>query len=492
MSVAIVILALIAACTGGTPAPSGTGTPASAPASVAATEVASEAASASAPEPSSLAASASASEETSGAASDDASGPPTELRDPTEAALEAAGGEAIGGSVSVMGVLGGEELTDFETVFAPFEEATGITVDYESSRDLQAVLQTRVDGGNPPDVVITPTIGQMFAFADEGKLVDLNEVLDAATIEQNYDEGLVAIGSRDDQMFGLFNTVNLGNLIWYNPKTYTGPTEPETWEELQAWTTETAAGGTTPWCIGLASGAASGWPGAEFITAVLLRQAGPDFHDQWWQGEVAWTSTEVRQAFETYGEIATDPKMVYGGPSAVLATAFENGADAIFTDPPTCFLHEQATFMGGIILENYPDLKPIDDINFFGMPNFTAEHDNLQQISGEIVSMFNDTPQSQALVRYLATPEAGSLIAATGRWLAPNKGVPAESYTDPFIQRASEILAGAGRVSYLGSDLLPQAVGEGFWKATLDYVQDPGSLDAVLAELERLRGESYP
>ena len=142
MSVAIVILALIAACTGGTPAPSGTGTPASAPASVAATEVASEAASASAPEPSSLAASASASEETSGAASDDASGPPTELRDPTEAALEAAGGEAIGGSVSVMGVLGGEELTDFETVFAPFEEATGITVDYESSRDLQAVLQT--------------------------------------------------------------------------------------------------------------------------------------------------------------------------------------------------------------------------------------------------------------------------------------------------------------------------------------------------------------
>jgi len=414
------------------------------------------------------------------------------LRDPLDAALEAAGGEQIGGSVSMLGVLGGEELDAFDTVLAPFEEATGITIEYESSRDIGVLIQTRVDGGNPPDVVSTPTIGQLFDYAEQGVLIDLAEVLDVSSVERNYDESLMNIVTREGATFGLFNTVNLAGLIWYNPTTYTGPTDPATWSELESWTVETAAGGETPWCIGLESGAASGWPGAEFITGMLLRQAGPEFHDQWWQGEVAWTSPEVKRAFETYGAIATDPKMVYGGPEAVLATNFENGADGAFMDPPSCFLHEQATFMGGIIAGNFPDLEPIESVDFFGIPDFSAEFDDLQQISGEVVAMFNDTPQARALVNYLATPEAGALIAQTGRWLSPNSGVPTDEYTDPFLARAAEILSSAGGVSYLGSDLLPQTLVEGFWRATLDYVNDPAQLDAILERLEGIRQEAYP
>ncbi len=414
------------------------------------------------------------------------------LRDPMEAALEAAGGEQIGGSVSMLGVLGGEELDAFNTILAPFEDATGITIEYESSRDIGVLIQTRVDAGNPPDVVSTPTIGQLFEYAEQGALVDLAQVLDMPAVEQNYDEGLLNIVTRDGATFGLFNTVNLAGLIWYNPATYAGPTDATTWDELEAWTTETAATGSTPWCIGLESGAASGWPGAEFITGMLLRQAGPEFHDQWWQGEVAWTSPEMKRAFESYGAIAADPEMVYGGPAAVLATNFENGADGVFSDPPSCFLHEQATFMGGIIASNFPELEPIEDIDFFGIPDFSAEFSDLQQISGEVVAMFNDTPQGRALVNYLATPEAGALTAQTGRWLSPNNGVPTEQYTDPFLARAAEILSGAGGVSYLGSDLLPQTLVEGFWGATLDYVNDPSQLDDILERLEGLRQEAYP
>ena len=148
--------------------------------------------------------------------------------------------------------------------------------------------------------------------------------------------------------------------------------------------------------------------------------------------------------------------------------------------------------MGGIIAGNFPELEPIEDVDFFGMPDLSPEHHDLQQISGEVVAMFNDTPQARALVNYLATPEAGALIAQTGRWLSPNKSVPAEQYTDPFLARAAEILGSAGGVSYLGSDLLPQPLVEGFWRATLDYVNDPAQLDAILTELEEIRQESYP
>jgi alpha-glucoside transport system substrate-binding protein len=416
---------------------------------------------------------------------------PTGLLDPKAAALLAAGGQKLDGRVSMLGVLGGEEQDAFLATLAPFEEATGITIDYESTRDLAAVLQTRVDGGNPPDVVVTPTIGQMFAFAEAGKLVDLAQVLDMAALAEHYDQGFIDVGSRNGKTFGLFHTVNLGDLIWFNPRTYQGPKAPATWDELQGWAAQTAASGTTPWCMGLESEAASGWPGAEFITGILLRQAGPEFHDRWWRGEVPWTSPEIKTAFQTFGAIATDPKMVYGGQKAVLATSFSNGADAMFADPPKCFLHEQATFMGDIILGNFPDLKPIDDVDFFGMPDFSDEFTGLQQISGEIVVMFNDTPQSRAAVKFMAAPESGKLIAETGRWLAPDKRVPTEAYASPFLRRAAETLQTAKGVSYLGSDLLPQAMVEAFWRSTLDYIKDPAQLDAILAKLEEVRGTAF-
>src|SRR6266508_879061 len=138
-----------------------------------------------------------------------------------QAALDAAGGEAIGGSVSLLGVLGDAELEAFETVLAPFESATGIDVQYESNRDIGAVLQTRVEGGNPPDLAANPGVGQMIGFAEAGELVDIGSFLDPAELAEQYDEALLAGISIDDKLYGIYTAVNLEGLIWYNPRTYT-------------------------------------------------------------------------------------------------------------------------------------------------------------------------------------------------------------------------------------------------------------------------------
>ena len=39
--------------------------------------------------------------------------------------------------------------------------------------------------------------------------------------------------------------------------------------------------GTKPWCAGIESGDATGWPATDWIEDVLLRQAGPSVYDQW-------------------------------------------------------------------------------------------------------------------------------------------------------------------------------------------------------------------
>lgn len=403
-----------------------------------------------------------------------------------DAALEAAGGEEIGGSVSMLGLLGGEELDAFLEVLKPFEEATGVEVQYEGTRDFAAVLQTRVEGGNPPDVVETPAIGEISAFAAEGNLVDLRKVLGNDALEDNFSTSLIETASLDGEVFGIYSTANLGGLIWYDPSTYEGPTDPASWDELQTWAQEEADDGRTPWCVALESGAASGWPAADFIDEILLRQAGPEFHQSWAAGEQSWTSPEVRAAFETYGETVAEG-IVYGDTTTVLSTNFAEAANAIYSEPPGCSILQQATFMGSIITDTFPDLEPGETLDFFPVPDFDPALPGIRSISGEIVGMINQTPQSEALVKYLATPEAGTLIAGTGRWLSPNLNVDDTAYEDPFLRRASEVLVEAEGTYTLGNSLMPQTTVDAFWRAGLDYTQHPDQLDEILASIEETR-----
>ena len=60
--------------------------------------------------------------------------------------------QQLGGTVTVLGVWGGNELESFLAMVKPFEDATGVKVQFEGTRDLNAVLTTRLQGGNPPDV----------------------------------------------------------------------------------------------------------------------------------------------------------------------------------------------------------------------------------------------------------------------------------------------------------------------------------------------------
>ncbi len=412
---------------------------------------------------------------------------PASVVDAAEAAaLQAAGGKKVGGKVTMLGVLGGPELDAFKTVLAPFEKATGVDVQYEGTRDFAAVLQTQVDGGNPPDVVSTPAIGEMSGFAEKGELVDLRKVVGSDLLDANFSKSLLDTASVNGQVFGIFDTVDLGGLIWYDPQTYKGPTAPKSWAQLQAWAKQTARSGTTPWCVGLESGAASGWPAADWIDEILLHEAGPAFHKRWQEGKEPWTSPEVKKAFETYGGMVSDG-MVYGGTTTALSTNFAKAANPMFASSPGCYLLQQATFMGGIITDGFPNLQPAKDLDFFPAPDFNPDYPAIRSVSGEIVGMINQTPQSVALVKYLATREAGTLIASTGRWLSPNKNVDQAIYRDPFLKKASGVLARAKGTYSLGNSLMPQTEVDAFWQAGLDYTKNPGDLDAILAKVEATR-----
>src|SRR4029079_5778670 len=88
------------------------------------------------------------------------------------------GAERLGGTGNVLATWGGDERERFLAMVKPFEDRTGVQVQYEGTRDLNAVLTTRVQGGNPPDVAGLPGPGQMAELARANRLIDLSTIPD--------------------------------------------------------------------------------------------------------------------------------------------------------------------------------------------------------------------------------------------------------------------------------------------------------------------------
>lgn len=410
------------------------------------------------------------------------------------AATQAGATERIGGTVTVLATWGGNEQASFLAMVKPFEDRTGVKVEYEGTRDLNAVLTTRVQGGNPPDVAGLPGPGQMAELARAGKLIDLGRVLDQPAMKQQYSEDWLKLGQVDGKQVGIFIKAALKGPIWYNTTEFakvSGGAPPKTWDELMALSDRIAAGGTAPWCIGLESGAASGWPGTDWLEDIVLRQAGPEVYDQWHEGKIKWSSPEIKRAWQTWGRIVANERMVFGGRQAMLATAFGDAGTPMFSTPPRCYLHHQGSFITDFFIKANPSLKPVESFNFFPFPDIDPKYAGAQEVAGDLFGMFKDTPQARALIHYLTTPEAQAIWVKRGGAISPNTQVTVETYPDPIAKQTAQTLLSAKSVRFDASDLMPEAMNNAFGKAVLDYVQNPGNLDSILATLDRVQADAY-
>ena len=121
---------------------------------------------------------------------------------------------------------------------------------------------------------------------------------------------------------------------------------PATWDELKTAAASQATGDTKTWCIGLESGGDSGWPGTDWIEDIVLRQAGTEVYDGWVAGTTPWTDPAIKAAWEEFG---TAVENAFGGPAYVNGTAFGKSVVPLFSDPPGCLLHHQASFITDVL-----------------------------------------------------------------------------------------------------------------------------------------------
>ena len=382
-------------------------------------------------------------------------------------------------TVTVLGVVVGEQQEKLEQALAPFEEETGIDVVYEGTDAFATLLPVRVESGDAPDLAMFPQPGLLADFARAGQLIPLNSFIDTSTLSAAYPDTWLELGSVDDEAYGIWYRASVKSLVWYRPTAFeaAGYDVPSTWSELIALSNQIAADGATPWCIGLESGDASGWPGTDWVEDIMLRTAGPEAYSQWVEHELPFDSSEVINAFNEFGKILLNPEYVDGGAVGAVSTPFGDSPQGIFNEPPSCYMHRQANFIATFFPE---DKEPEVDYDVFPLPEIDSQFGTPILVAGDAFGMFNDTPESRALMEYLATPQPHEIWAGLGGFISPHKQVSTDAYPDITTQKIAQILADAEVISFDGSDMMPGAVGTGtFWSGIIDFAVGDSAEDVT-------------
>ncbi|MCH2163049.1 MAG: ABC transporter substrate-binding protein [Marinovum sp.] len=393
-----------------------------------------------------------------------------------------------GQTITIFGPWLSPEDGYFNNALAYFEEATGADVVYTGSDGFEQQIVIDAEAGSAPNIAVFPQPGLAAVMAAKGQLSPLADgtsdwVRDNYAAGQSWvDLGTYADENGADQMYGFFYNVNVKSLVWYSPENFedAGYEVPETMEDLKALTEQIVADGEVPWCLGLGSGAATGWPATDWVEDMMLRTQTPEVYDQWVSNEMKFDDPRVVAAIEEFGWFARDDAKVSGGAGAVASTDFRDSPKGLFSSPPQCYMHRQASFVPAFFPEG---VEFGVDTDFFYFPSYADKNlGNPVLGGGTLMAVTNASDGSAAVMDFLKLPISHEIMMAQTGFLTPHNGVNLDAYLNDTQRGLGEILLGATTFRFDGSDLMPGGVGAGsFWSGMVDYA---GGKDAATVASE--------
>ena len=381
-----------------------------------------------------------------------------------------------GQTVSVFGPWLSGDKDGWEAVLAYFEAATGAKVENAGSDSFEQQIVIDTQAGSPANIAIFPQPGLAADVASKGFLSPLGDETKQWLID-NYAAGqswvdLSTYKDKDGnpQLFAFPWKADLKSLVWYVPENFAeaGYEIPKTMEELKALTEKIVADGGTPWCIGLGSGAATGWPATDWVEDFMLRTQPPEVYDGWVTNEVKFDDPRVVAAIEEFGWFAKNDKFVDGGAAAVASADFRDAPKGLFASPPKCYMHRQASFVPAFFPEG---TKLGTDANFFYFPAYAGKDLGRPVLGGgTLFAITKDSPAARAFIEFLETPISHEVAMAAWNFFTPYKAVNLDVYPNDTLRGENQIMLDATTFRFDGSDLMPGKIGAGaFWTGMVDY-----------------------
>lgn len=364
------------------------------------------------------------------------------------------------GSVTVLANWSGEEREQFERAVRPFEEEHRIDVVYQGSSALSQVLAADLAAGTQPDVAVVPGPGELVGYAAEGRLAALDGLFEAGAYDRVWMPKVAGEDGRE-RTYWLPVKTGLKSMVWHS--------EDVTGDEVAG-----LAGDPGRWCLAMASGATSGWPGTDWVEDVLLQQAGPQVYAQWATGRLPWTDPRVRKAWQTWGAMAGAGDR--GRVDRVLKGDFGQ-------DCPRQRLEHQGSFRDAHWKRVGGDFVHSAEV----IPGARADSDHWE-VSGDLATMLNATDEARKLIRFLADPDTG-----LPDYTANRKAAAPDGHEDPVKRKIGSILRGAQqRLCWDASDTMPPVLRDAFHQAVLRFLVAPDGLDGQLRALQALNDGRRP
>ncbi|WP_405727710.1 ABC transporter substrate-binding protein [Streptomyces sp. NBC_01537] len=369
----------------------------------------------------------------------------------------------------------------------PQAKAQGITVEWRRVDNINQLIVQKVQANDTPDIALLPQPGIIKDLAAKGKITALDDVLDLPALGKSMTAGTLDVAKLNGKTYGLMVSMNVKGLVFYPKKAFeaAGYTAPTTLDELNTLTAKIKSDGNTPWCLGIESGTATGWPATDWFENLVLKYGGIDKYNEWISHKTKFDSALVRQAAAEFEKIAFTDGNVLGGRKAIASNAFGTAGNAMFNSKPGCFMYQQGSFITGFFPKTVQ--KNLDSqVGVFGLPPATAGGDNPVEGGGDTASIYKDSPAARKVMKLLAATDLGTTAAGNGSsFISPHKDFPLSSYPLKTTQSIAKVAYDASGFAFDASDAMPTAVGSGtFWKDMTAWIAGQESLDAALKNID--------
>jgi alpha-glucoside transport system substrate-binding protein len=393
-----------------------------------------------------------------------------------------------GKTVTMFGSILPPESDSLNSSWAQFESCTGIKISYEGNDAFESQLPVRVQGGTAPDLAIIPQPGLLAQMVALGA-VKAPPAGVVANEDKYWNAAWKTYGSVNGTFYAAPQSANMKSLVWYSPSAFSkaGYTIPTTWDQLAALSDKIAAGSTKPWCGGIGSGTATGWPATDWLEETVLSADGGQVYDDWVSHKVTFEDPKIEAAMTDVANWMQNPKWVnggYGDVKTIATTTFQDAGKPILTGQ--CWMLQQASFYEA----QWPKgttVSPTGQVWAFYLPPRSTTVPTPVEGGGEFTAAFSSDAATQAVQTYLSSPQwADSRIKVAPGWVSANSGVDQSLYTDGIDKLSAQYLTNPNATfRFDASDLMPSAVGSGAeWTQMTSWFGTGASIASVAKAID--------
>jgi ABC-type glycerol-3-phosphate transport system substrate-binding protein len=326
-------------------------------------------------------------------------------------------------------------------------------------------------------------------YARSGVLVPLDSV-GGHEVRLYYSMVWRQLGSVDGRLYGVWFKAANKSLVWYNISVFERAmvVPPEDIEGLLAVAGKLRRAGVAPFALGVAQG----WAIADWFSNLYLATQGPRKYDLLAEHRIRWTDPSVEETLRLLGTLL-QPANLAGGPSDAVRTSFQQAVIETFAEVPRAAMVSEGDFVAGVI-SGSTSAKIGVEADVFKFPGFQTAASWVIG-GGDVAVMMRPSPGAEALVRYLATPEAGGVWAALGGFISPNLGLGPAVYPDDVSRSVALDVVDAGDDFRFGlADLQPvrfgATPGQGLYEALQEFIVKRDAA-ATAAQLEASARAAY-